>query len=157
MTKPPGPARISRTLWVAGFVAGVAVIVTGFLGRDAHFERLKSMIATMVPDSDAKAVDGATAVVFLGSLALLALVFVVEAVLVAVVFKRRTWARWALMPVLLLNAVVIVMTRDFVVAPGPDGLMATVLLAAQFVLAGAGLVLLFLPPTTAWLLSGRRQ
>ncbi|SDX39907.1 hypothetical protein SAMN04487917_101112 [Arthrobacter sp. yr096] len=156
VVKPPGPARLSRSLWVASFVAGIAVVVTGFLGRDSHFERLKGVIGGMVPDGDAQAVDGATAVVFLGSLTMLALVVVMEAVLLAVLFKRRTWARWALAPVVLLHAVVTVITADFVVAPGADGAMAIVLLAAQFILAAAGLILLFLPSTTTWLLSERR-
>ncbi|MCT9869075.1 hypothetical protein [Paenarthrobacter aurescens] len=156
VVRPPGPARLSRSLWVASFVAGIAVVVTGFLGRDSHFERLKAVIGGLVPDGDAQAVEGATAVVFLGSLAMLALVAAMEAVLLAVLFKRRLWARWALAPLVLLHAVVTVITADFVVAPGADGTMATALLAAQFILAAAGLILLFFPSTTAWLLSERR-
>lgn len=150
---PPGTARLSRSLWVASFVAGIAVVVFGFLGRDANFERLKGVIGGMVPDGDAQAVEGSTAVVFLGSLAMIALVVAMEAVLLAVLFKRRVWARWTLAPLVLLHAVVTVITADFVVAPGPDGVLATVLLAAQFILAAAGLILLFFPSTTAWLLS----
>lgn len=157
MIKPPAPARLSRTLWVASFVAGIAVVVTGFLGRDSHFERLKALIAGMVPTGDTDAVEGATAVVFLGSLAMLALVVAMEAVLLAVLFKRRIWARWALAPLLLLHAVVTVITADFVVPPGTDGALTTVLLAVQFVLASAGLILLFLPSTTTWLLSERAR
>ncbi|MFW0772788.1 hypothetical protein ACLRGI_06435 [Paenarthrobacter nitroguajacolicus] len=140
---------------MASFVAGIAVVVTGFLGRDSHFERLKGIIAGMVPDGDAEAVEGATAVVFLGSLTMLVLVVAMETVLLAVLFKRRIWARWALAPLVLLHAVVTVITADFVVAPGADGVLTIVLLAAQFILAAAGLILLFLPPTTKWLLSER--
>ncbi len=150
---PPGTARLSRSLWVASFVAGIAVVVLSFLGRDAHFERLKGVIGGMVPDGDAQAVEGATAVVFLGSLAMIALVVAMEAVLLAILFKRRVWARWTLAPLVLLHAVVTVITADFVVAPDPDGVLATVLLASQFILAAAGLILLFFPSTTAWLLS----
>ena len=53
--------------------------------RDAQFERLKGVIEGMVPDGDAQAVEGATAVVFLGSLAMIALVVAMEAVLLAVI------------------------------------------------------------------------
>lgn len=155
--RPPGPALLSRSLWVASYVAGIAVVVTGFLARDSHFERLKGVIAGMVPDGEAEAIEGATAVVFLGSLAMLALVAAMEAVLLAIVFKRRTWARWSLVPLILLHAVVTVITADFVIAPGPDGIPAIVLLAAQYILAAAGLVLLFLPSTTTWLVSERRR
>ncbi|MEO3941934.1 hypothetical protein V3C41_12715 [Paenarthrobacter nicotinovorans] len=151
--RPPGIARLARSLWIAGFAAGIAVVVFGFLDRDAHFERLKGVISGMVADGDAQAVDGATAVVFLGSLAMIALVVAMEAVLLAVLFKRRVWARWALAPLVLLHAVVTVITADFVVAPGADGVLATVLLAAQFILAAAGVILLFFPSTTVWLLS----
>lgn len=150
---PPGTARLSRSLWVASFVAGIAVVVFGFLGRDAHFERLKGVIGGMVPDGDAQAVEGSTAVVFLGSLAMIALVVAMEAVLLMVLFKRRVWARWTLAPLVLLHAVVTVITADFVVAPGADGVLPTVLLASQFILAAAGLILLFFPSTTVWLLS----
>ncbi|UKA49051.1 hypothetical protein LFT48_16620 [Arthrobacter sp. FW305-123] len=155
--KPPAPARVSRSLWVASFLAGIAVVATGFLGRDSHFERLKGVIGGMVPDGDADALEGTTAVVFLGSLTMLALVIAMEAILLAVAFKRRVWARWALAPLVLLHAVVTVITADFVVAPGGDGILTTVLLAAQFILAAAGLILLFLPATTTWLLSERRK
>jgi hypothetical protein len=155
VVKPPALARVSRSLWVASFVAGIAVVATGFLGRDSHFERLKGVIGGMVPDGDADAVEGATAVVFLGSLTMLALVVAMEAILLAVLFKRRIWARWALAPLVLLHAVVTVITADFVVAPGADGALTTALLAAQFILAAAGLILLFLPATTTWLLSER--
>ena len=153
VVKPPGAARLSRTLWVASFVSGIAVVVFGFLGRDASFERLKGVISGMVPEGDAQSVEGATAVVFLGSLAMIALVVAMEAVLLAVLFKRRVWARWTLAPLVLLHAVVTVITADFVVAPGADGVLTTVLLAAQFILAAAGLILLFFPSATAWLLS----
>ena len=141
----------SKALWIASFVAGAAVLVTGFLARDSQFERLKGVIAGMVPDGDAQAVEGATAVVFLGSLALLALVTAMEAVLVAVAFKQRSWARWVLAPVVLFHAVVVVMTADWLVAPGGEGALAIILLAAQYILAAAGLVLLFFPSTTQWL------
>lgn len=156
-TEAPGPAKVSRSLWVASFVAGAALIVTDFLGRNAHFERLKGVIEGMVPAGDAESLQGATAVVFLGSLGMLALVIAMEAVLLAIIFKRRSWARWALAPLVLLHAVVTVIISDFVVAPGSDGVLATVLLAAQYILAAAGLILLFLPATTAWLRSGREQ
>lgn len=136
-------------------MAGIAVVVTGFLGRDAQFDRLKGVIEGMVPDGDAQAVEGATAVVFLGSLAMIALVVAMEGVLLAVLFRRRIWARWALAPLVLLHAVVTVITADFVVAPGADGALTTALLAAQFILAAAGLILLFFPSTTSWLLSER--
>lgn len=156
-TTPPPPARWSRSLWITSFVAGIAVVVMGFLGRDAHFERLTGVIGTMVPEGDAEALEATTAVVFLGSLIMLALVIAMEAVLIAVLFRRRIWARWALAPLVLLHAVVTVITADFVVAPGADGVLTIVLLAAQFILASAGLILLFLPATTTWLLSERRE
>jgi hypothetical protein len=144
-------------LWVASFAAGIAVVLTSFLSRDSHIDNLEGVIAGMVPDGDIQAIEGTTAVVFLGSLAMLALVVAMEAVLLAVAFKRRSWARWLLAPVILLHAVVTVVTSDCVVAPGSDGILSTVLLAAQYVLAAVALVLLFLPSTTAWLLSGRRR
>lgn len=154
---PPGPAKLSRSLWVASFVAGAALIVTDFLGRNAHFERLKGVIEGLVPTGDAESLEAATAVVFLGSLGMLALVIAMEAVLLAIIFKRRSWARWVLAPLVLLHAVVTVIISDFVVAPGSDGYLAVALLAIQYILAAAGLVLLFLPSTTAWLRSVREQ
>lgn len=154
--RPPGPARLARTFWLVSFVAGLALIMTDFLGRNAHFERLKGVIGDMVTDGDAKAIDEATAVVFLGSLGLLAVVTAMEAVLLAIVFKRRPWARWVVAPAVLLHAVVTVVISDFVIAPGADGVLAIVLLAAQYMLAAAGLILLFLPSTTTWLWSERR-
>ncbi|MFJ4209676.1 hypothetical protein ACIPY2_14580 [Paenarthrobacter sp. NPDC089675] len=156
VVRPPAPARLARAFWVVSFMAGLAVIMTDFLGRNAHFERLKGVVSGLVQDGDAKAIDGATAVVFLGSLGLLAVVTAMEAAFLAIVFKRRPWARWVLAPVVLLHAVVTVVIADFLIAPGADGILVIVLLAAQYILAAAGLLLLFLPSASAWLWSERR-
>ncbi|WP_426764068.1 hypothetical protein ACP3TD_16540 [Pseudarthrobacter sp. 1G09] len=151
----PGTVRLARTLWLLSFVAGLAVLVGSFLSRDGHLERLRTVVDGMAPGGDADAVSTASGIVFWGSVGALLLVMLLEAALLGATLARHGWARWALVPLLAVHAVVTLLATAFLMPEGESANYVVVLWGAQLLLALVGLILLFLPATSAWLKSRR--
>lgn len=151
----PGTVRLARTLWLLSFAAGLAVLVGSFLSRDGHLERLRTVVDGMAPGGDADAVSTASGIVFWGSVGALLLVMLLEAALLGATLARHGWARWALVPLLAVHAVVTLLATAFLMPEGESANYVVVLWGAQLLLALVGLILLFLPATSAWLKSRR--
>lgn len=151
----PGTVRFARTLWLLSFVAGLAVLVGSFLSRDGHLERLRTVVDGMAPGGEAEAVSTASAIVFWGSAGALLLVILLEAALLGAILGRHGWARWALVPLLAVHAVVTLLATAFLMPEGEGANYVMILWGAQLLLALVGLVLLFLPASSAWLKSRR--
>ena len=151
----PGTVRLARTLWLLSFVAGLAVLVGSFLSRDGHLERLRTVVDGMAPGGDADAVSTASGIVFWGSVGALLLVMLLEAALLGATLARHGWARWALVPLLVVHAVLTLLATAFLMPEGESANYVVVLWGAQLLLALVGLILLFLPATSAWLKSRR--
>ncbi|HYH76697.1 MAG TPA: hypothetical protein VD841_04245 [Arthrobacter sp.] len=147
---------MARTLWTFSFVAGFAVLVGSFLTRDSHLERLRSVVEEMAPGGDADAVTAASAIVFWGSMGAMLLVILLEAAALAILNGRQGWIRWGMILLLLAHAGAILVAEAFLVPAGDAGSYVWLLWGAQILMAFAGLVLLFLPATNAWLRS-RKQ
>lgn len=154
---PPAPGTIKhgRTLWLVSFLAGLGVLVGSFLTRDGHLERLRGVVEQMAPGGDAEAVTTATGIVFWGSIGALLLVMLLEAVMLGVVMGRQGWARWALVPLLVGHALVMLVATAFLVPDGDGGSYVLLLWGAELLLAFVGLVMFFLPASNAWLKSSR--
>ncbi|HJW00639.1 MAG TPA: hypothetical protein VJ617_16220 [Arthrobacter sp.] len=142
---------MARTLWLFSFVAGFAVLVGSFLTRDSHLERLRSVVDGMSPGGDADALTAASAIVFWGSTGAMLLVILLEAAALAIVNGRRGWVRWLIIPLLLVHVGAMLVAAAFLVPEGGGGNYVWLLWAAQILMAFAGLVLLFLPSSNAWL------
>ncbi|MFD2361547.1 MULTISPECIES: hypothetical protein [unclassified Arthrobacter] len=148
---PPRAVRAARRLWLASFVAGLAVLAGSFLTRDSHLRRLHGVVEDMAPGSSAGAVGAAADTVFWGSIAGLLLFILLEAAVLALVMGRRRRARWALVPLLAGHALVLLVASSFLLPEGDAGGHVVLLWAGALVLACVGLVLLFLPSAGAWL------
>jgi hypothetical protein len=109
----------------------------------------------MAPGGDAEAVSTASGIVFWGSVGALLLVILLEAALLGAILARHGWARWALVPLLAVHAVVTLVATAFLMPEGESANYVMVLWGAQLLLALVGLVLLFLPASSAWLKSRR--
>jgi hypothetical protein len=155
---PPTPrfVRVARTLWLFSFVAGFAVLVGSFLTRDSHLERLRAVVDGMSPGGDADALTAASAIVFWGSLGAMLLVILLEAAALAIINGRQGWVRWLMVPLLLAHGGAVLVTEAFLVPEGDGGSYVWLLWGAQLLMAFAGLVLLFMPSSNAWLRS-RKQ
>ncbi|MGN7200699.1 hypothetical protein [Arthrobacter sp. SAFR-044] len=156
-TPVPRTVRTARSLWLFSFVAGLAVLLGSFVARDSNLQRLRGVVADMAAGSDAGSVGTAANVVFWGSIGALLLVTVLEAAVLAAVWGRRTWARWALVPLLATHVPVMLLASAFLVPSGAAGSYVVMLWGAELLLAFAGLVLLFLPSAGAWLKRERRR
>lgn len=147
----PGSVQLARSFWLFSFVAGLAVLIGSFLARDSNLERLRTVVEEMAPGGDADAVATSAGIVFWGSIGALLLVILLEAAVLAIVSARRGWARWLLIPLVAGHVLVMVVAAAFLVPEGDAGSYVAMLWGVQILSASAGLVLLFLPPTNAWL------
>lgn len=152
----PRAVRLARSLWLLSFVAGLAVVVTSFLSRDAHLERLRTVVDGMAPGGGADALTASTAIVFWGSVTTMLLVIVLEAAALGIVMGRQGWGRWLMIPLLLGHAFATWIAAAFLIPEGDAGSYVVLLWGAQLLLASAGLILLFVPATGAWLRSRQR-
>lgn len=148
--KPSGAIRAARTLWLASFAVGMLAVVSAFLAREAHVERLSAAAAEIDPGGDALTLEAVATIVFWGSLGALVLVVVVEAILLRVMMRRHGWARWVLLVVLLIHFGVVLLADASLVAPAAEGILARVLLLGQLLLAGAGLIVSAVPGSRWW-------
>lgn len=147
----PGSVQLARSFWLFSFVAGLAVLIGSFLARDSNLERLGTVVEKMAPGGDADAVTTSAGIVFWGSIGALLLVILLEAAVLAIVSARRGWARWLLIPLVAGHVLVMVVAAAFLVPEGDAGSYVAMLWGVQILTAAVGLVLLFLPPSNAWL------
>jgi hypothetical protein len=147
---PTRQVKAARTLWLVSFAAGSIAILFAFVSRDEQLGRLRDLITGLAPERDPETLAALASLVFWGTLGLLALVIVIEAILLRVMMRGRGGARWALMLVLFLNAGVLLIADALVIAPGDEGLYLRICLVAQLALAGVGLVLSLFPGASAW-------
>lgn len=154
---PPRAVRNARRLWLASFVAGLAVLAGFVLTRDSHLHRLHGVVADMAPGSGPGAVEATADTVFWGSIAGLLVFTVLEAAALALVMGRRRRARWALVPLLAGHALVLLVASAILLPEGGAGGRVVLLWGAALVLAGGGLVLLFLPSAGAWLVPPKNK
>ena len=75
----------------------------------------------------------------------------------AAAMGRRGWARWVLVPLLAAHALVTLLAAAFLVPEGDSANYVLLLWGAQLLLSLAGLILLFLPASNAWLKSRRAR
>jgi len=151
----PRTVRTARTFWVLSFLAGLAVLAGSFVARDSNLQRLRAVVEDMAARNGMASAGTAADVVFWGSLGALLLVTLLEAAALAAVLARRAWGRWALLPLLASHLPVLLLASVFLVPGGAAGSYVVMLWVAGLALGFGGLVLLFLPPTGAWLRQGR--
>jgi hypothetical protein len=149
----PRPVQAARILWLFSFVAGFAVLVGSFLTRDSHLERLRAVVDEMAPGGDADALTASSAIVFWGSMGAMLLVILLEAAALAILNGRQGWIRWLMIPLLLVHLGAVLVAEAFLVPEGDAGRYVWLLWGAQILMAFAGLVLLFMPASNAWLRS----
>lgn len=150
----PPSVQNARALWLLSFVAGLAVLSGSFLTRESHLQRLRAVVDKMAPGGDAGAVTTAAGVVFWGSIGAILLVILLEAAMLGMMMGRQGWARWALLLLLAVHAVVLLVAAAFLVPDGDAGSYVVLLWGLDIVLAVVGLMFFFMPSATAWLRSG---
>ena len=151
--KPIVPSRqvkVARTLWIVSFASGSIAMLFAFVARNEQLERLRELVTELAPERDAETLSALSSLVFWGTLGLVALVIVIQAVLLHAMMRGHGGVRWALLFTLIICAAIAVVADALVIPPGDEGLYLRICLVAQLALAGAGSVLSLFPGASAW-------
>jgi hypothetical protein len=146
---PPSPVRAALSLWLAAFAAGLVAALIAFLNRQAQVDRLRETAAGIGTGRDPSTLDTVAVVAWWSGLGALLVLIGVEALLLAVLLRRRGWARWVLLAVLPVHLGVMVLGASILAPPGAETYLV-LLLAAQAVLGAAALTASLLPRANAW-------
>jgi hypothetical protein len=146
---PPGIVKAMRWVWRASFIAGLAAGLLTYFTRDAQLERLERLLTERQSTLGAEALDSITSTILWGSIGTVVFVILVEALLLKMVMRRRSGARWALLAVLPLHGGATIMADAFLVAP-PEGVYFRVFLLVQLLLAGTAVALSVQRRAQAW-------
>jgi cytochrome c oxidase subunit IV len=139
--------RLAAALWWAGALAAVTGLVAMLLDRAALDARLTATATAEDPTASADLVaDGVRALV-LTVVASVGLLVLLSLGWLALVLKRRSWARWALL-VTLLPALAALAVAQSVAAGDAD--LDRVALVAAAVLFLLAVLALFLRPARRW-------
>lgn len=159
---PSGAVKASRSLWLTSFGVGALAVFLVFLSRNAQLEHVGAMVREVDATVDSSRASFLASLAFYGSLGLLILVIVLEALLLRTMLRRRRWSRLSLLMVLPAHAIVAIVAEAFLTGPGGEGAMigsfalaaegAQVrwLLAIQLSLASLAALTSFGPGARAW-------
>jgi len=148
--KPPPAVKRVRFLWILSFASGLIAGIFAFFARDEILEHVRGLINGLERGDDQQTVEALAVVVFWGTLGMLALVILIEAVLLGVLMRRHGKVRFVLLAMLLVNGAVTLLADAFLAAPGDQELGIRVLLVLQLVLAGAAVVASVLGGASQW-------
>jgi len=143
--------RLSRTLWLLSFLAGLTVAVFAFLGREEHLDLIAEQVRSVAPDRASGTVGTAAQVVLTGTITAIVLVVVVEALLVRRMLRRRGGARVGLAVLLAVHLVIALVAEAYLTVPGPDGLRDRLVLVLWVALAALAYVVALAPSVGRWL------
>lgn len=146
---PPRSMVISKVLWIVSLVLGASTLLLALLSQEAHLGRLDDLVNELATEQGIEAADAAAGIAFWGSLGALALITVLEAILVLVMLRGRGAARWVLLALLPLHFFVVLLTDAFL-GLGDYGLVFSVMLLGQLLLAAIAVVFSLLPASSAW-------
>ncbi|WP_247828486.1 hypothetical protein [Arthrobacter antioxidans] len=148
---PPPLVRSVGALWLMGVVVGGAALVTGYLDRDAHLAGLRETAAGIDGAADPARLDQVAAIALWGTLALFAVVLVVEGLLVRPLLRGVGGVRWVLLVMLALDAGAVLLVFALL-GDGSAGFQPTVHLAGlQLAVAALAFLLGLLPPASRWI------
>lgn len=152
---PPSLVRFVGALWLMGAAVGAAALVFAYLDRDTHLAALRETAAGVDAAADAARLDQVAAISFWGTLALFAVVLVVEALLARPLVRGAGVVRWALLVMLVLNAGAVLLVFAFL-GDGSADFQPTVHLAGvQLAVAALAFLLGLLPPASRWFRDAR--
>lgn len=150
---PPVPVRLSELFWILSLAVGAVGIVYAFIIRTDQLvhiaDRVRAVDATRADETVAATADIIYWSVF-GALVTVVLLQILFAVSFA---NRRPRARWWLLATLLLQGIVLVVTREFTGADSSAEPLRLVLLI-QLGFAVLGLLWSLLPVALRWTARG---
>ncbi len=150
---PPGAVAAARSLWLAGFAAGIVAALLAFLNRRSQLDRLRGVAEGIGTERDPLTLDTVASVAWWGGLGAQLVLIGVEALLLAVLLRRRGWPRWVLLALLPVHLAVMAAGGSILAPPGAETYVV-LLLVAQALLSAAALAASLLPRANAWFRRG---
>ncbi|WP_434992962.1 hypothetical protein [Arthrobacter sp. Ld5] len=152
---PPPLVRFVGALWLMGAVVGGAALVFAVLERELHLADLRETAAGLDPAADAARLDQVAALSFWGTLAVFAVVLVIEALLARPLLRGVGAVRWLLLVMLALDAGAVLLMFAFL-GDGSTAFQPAVHLAGvQLAVAALAFLLGVLPPASWWFRDAR--
>ncbi|SNS77724.1 hypothetical protein SAMN04488107_3745 [Geodermatophilus saharensis] len=143
----PGAVRLAAVLWWAGCLAATVGLVAMLLDRAALDARLTATATAEDPTASAALVADGVRTLVAGIAGAVGLLVLVSLVWVALVLRRRSWARWALLVTLLPLLLALDVAQSVAAGDADLDRVALVAAAGLFVVA---VVPLFLRSARAW-------
>jgi hypothetical protein len=149
------PVRIAARLGFFSVVIGLAAMVYRVVNQDGQLAYLRRTAGGMEGTVGQSDVDTVALIAFWGTIGLLVIVFLVQAILIGPLKRGVGWARWVLLGLLVPNLAGVVLASAFLT--DDSGLQLTpLLLIAQVVLAVLAILAALLPASTRWFREERR-
>ncbi|MCU1437270.1 MAG: hypothetical protein JWP66_357 [Naasia sp.] len=136
---PSGALLIIRYLWVLSFLVGLGAIAIAFLSRAPVMDALLDTIDEVAPEYSTQVVTTAASIVFWTILVALGVIIGLESLILSGLLSRRLAARLGMLLLLVLH-IGVALIADAFLASGDNGFYLRIFLAAQLMLAAAGLV-----------------
>ena len=150
---PPFSVRVSQFLWVLSFAVGAFTIVYFFVIRTDLLPLIAEVAEKVTEGRSEETYDAAADIVYWTVFAFMVATLLVQITLLVSFMGRRPQIRWWQLVTLAVQAVVLVLSPEWV-ALGSQGASLPTLLAAQAALVLLALLFCFLPRAMAW--SARR-
>lgn len=148
--KPAAPVRVAARLLSLGAVIGLASVVFRVLNQDTqltYLRRTAGGVESGVPQSEIELV---ALVAFWGTIGLLVIVFLIQAILIGPLQRGKGWVRWVLLGLLVPNLLGLLLASAFLSDDTPGLQLTPLLLIAQVVLAVVAVLTMLLPAATRW-------
>ena len=139
MEGPTGLLLVTRYLWILSFLVGLGAVAIAFLSRGPVMEDLLNILDELAPAYSTPVITTAASIVFWSILVALGVVIGLESLLLAGLLRRKLSARLGMLLLLVLHIGVALLADSFL-AGGDQGWYLRIFLAAQLLLAAAGLV-----------------
>lgn len=146
----------SRIAWMLSFGLATAATLFAVFASGARQTALEGIITDLAENQDAATMTALTAIVFWTALGSLIFVTVLELIFVTVMLGGRSWPRWALIAVVLVPHLAAAIFANAFVAIDDGGLLVTILIAAQWVVAAIATTAALLPGSSEWFLAKRK-
>lgn len=150
---PPLPVRVSEFFWILSLAAGAVGIVYAFIIRADQVEHIAERVRGVDATRAEETVTTTADIIYWSMFGTLVAIVLLQILLVVSFANRRPRARWWLLATVLLQAVALIITREFA-DTGATADPLKLILIAQGALAALGLLWSLLPVALRWTARG---
>lgn len=144
------PMAFARMAWLLAIALGTAVVLFALFSNSARRTALGELIAPLAEGEDDATIAALASLLFWTAIVSYIVVIIVEAILVAAMLRGRGGTRWAIIPIVVIANVLAAMAVQALIAIDERGMILTVLLIAQWLVAAIATTASLLPGAGDW-------